>query len=137
MFVYEKVHISNVILKDNGKPVDRVGNSYNLSLDEFYVLKSSIVNDSKDTILGIMRHLPLPLHGASPGTILRPLVSIDKKMLINGTLQNKFHEIKPGEKLELEVSFVIIERGEFEWGTVLDLLTEQVLSREQVYISAY
>lgn len=137
MFVYEKVHISNVILKDNGKPVDRVGNSYNLSLDEFYVLKSSIVNDSKDTILGIMRHLPLPLHGASPGTTLRPLVSIDKKMLINGTLQNKFHEIKPGEKLELEVSFVIIERGEFEWGTVLDLLTEQVLSREQVYISAY
>ncbi|RCK65950.1 hypothetical protein Cantr_01700 [Candida viswanathii] len=137
MFVYEKVHVSNTIVKDSGKPVERVGNTYNLSLDEFYILRTSIVNDSEETISGIIRHLPLPLHAAPPGTALRPLVTIDKKMLINGTLQNKFQEIKPGNRLDLEVSFVIIERGEFEWGTVVDLLTEQIITRQQVYITAY
>lgn len=137
MFVYEKVHVSNVILGDGGKQIERFGNSYNLSLDEFYVLRTTIVNDSDETISGIIRHLPLPLHGATPGSVMRPHVSLDKKMLINGILQNKFHAIKPGDKLELDVSFVIIERGEFEWGTVLDLLAEQIISREQVYITAY
>ncbi|EMG49220.1 hypothetical protein G210_0083 [Candida maltosa Xu316] len=138
ILMYEKVQVSNVILTDDGEPVPHTGNSFNLSIDEFYVLKATISNHSDQPISGILRHLPYPLH-ANPATMnnIRSQVSIDRKMLINGTLQNKFPEVLPGEKLELEVSFVVIEKGEFEWGMVLDLLTEQIISREQIYITAH
>ena len=48
-------------------------------------------------------------------------------MLVNGTLQNKFPEIAPGDQLVLETSFVIIQNGEFEWGTVVDLFSDKII----------
>ena len=70
----------------------------------------------KKPINGIVRQLPFPIHNTpTKSSSLRPQLSIDKKMLVNGTLQNKFPEIAPGDQLVLETSFVIIQNGEFEW----------------------
>lgn len=84
-----------------------------------------------------MRQLPFPIHNTpTKSSSLRPQLSIDKKMLVNGTLQNKFPEIAPGDQLVLETSFVIIQNGEFEWGTVVDLFSDKIICREQLYITA-
>ncbi|CAI5756220.1 unnamed protein product [Candida verbasci] len=101
---------------------------YQLKLDTFYNLKTTIINNSNESISGIIRHLPMPLIGNT-----RQL-SIDKKLLINGVLQNKVATIKPKQKLEIVLSFVIIEKGEFEWGTIIDLVDRKLVCKDSLYI---
>ena len=134
---YENIQVHNTVLTDDDLQVDSIGKSYNLSTDQFYVLKTTIINHSKKPINGIVRQLPFPIHNTpTKSSSLRPQLSIDKKMLVNGTLQNKFPEIAPGDQLVLETSFVIIQNGEFEWGTVVDLFSDKIICREQLYITA-
>ncbi|KAG7663787.1 TRS120 [[Candida] subhashii] len=108
---FNNIRITNRITDSN----DKILQPNDLSIDEFYILKTTIVNDSGDIIVGAMlRQLPIAMN----------FKSIDRKILINGVLQYKIPSINPGESIELQLSFVIIEKGEFEWSSILDMKEE-------------
>ncbi|RLV90547.1 Trafficking protein particle complex II-specific subunit [Spathaspora sp. JA1] len=117
-FISENISFSHTIYQDD-TPVVKTGTQYCLSTDEFYTLHTTITNNSSREITGVIRHIPLPKTG-------KPFLSIEKKILFNGILQNKISKIPPGETLALQLSFVIIERGDYEWGTILEVLSPEV-----------
>lgn len=152
IFIYDKIHIHHLLLNDDEPevPLKRSGSQFKLQTDEFYTLRTIISNNSDTGITGILRHLPYPLASAIlPSTIANSLtsnlaknqMSIDRRILINGILQSTIGEdtIEPGESREIDLSFVILEKGEYEWASVLDIFNKEglkVVGREPVFISA-
>ncbi|EGW33723.1 TRS120 targeting complex component [Spathaspora passalidarum NRRL Y-27907] len=145
ILVYDNILINHSICDESDTPLEKQGTQYCLQADEFYILKTTIVNNSESPITGIIRHLPIPrsitssIHPTSVS--FKAQLSIDRKILFNGVLQNKISDVplQPGAKLELELSFVIIERGEFEWATVLEVLAPEsahYVGHEPTYIMA-
>lgn len=112
----------------------KCGHSHDLQTDQFYTLRTTITNHTDHEISGFIRQLPLPVT-TSPSNNLTKLLSIDKKILINGVLQQKFPTIKPLGSLHIDTSFVIIEKGEYEWGTVVDLISEQCINKDPLHIT--
>lgn len=101
---------------DTNISVDRHGvNEYHLELDKFYVVRAVVVNRSDTTIKGILRHTP------QEGTGVR---ASDRRILINGVLQQPLgpQGVAPGQSLTLDLGFLILERGEYLWHLVLDLV---------------
>ena len=46
-----KHQVHNTVLTDDDLQVDSIGKSYNLSTDQFYVLKTTIINHSKSQLM--------------------------------------------------------------------------------------
>lgn len=144
VLMHEKLTIINTILQDcDGEPVKRDGNICLLKVDEFYTLKTTITNDTSNDFNGILRHLPFPMSAlqslSTNAVIAKNQMSIERKILVNGILQRHLgHDgVKAGQKLELSMSFVIIEKGDYEWGTVLDVFGNcNLVSRESIIIHA-
>ncbi|ODV66957.1 Trs120-domain-containing protein [Hyphopichia burtonii NRRL Y-1933] len=145
VLVYSKVQIHHTLIR-NEIPIKKSGLQFLLDIEEFYTLKTKITNNSEDEINAILRHIPFPLatsiatSSSSNTHVVKSQVSIDRKILVNGLLQNHLGEsIKPQESIEIDLPFVILEKGQYEWGSVLDVLNKdniKVVGREPIYIAA-
>lgn len=101
---------------DTNEQITHQGDSeYLLELDKFYLIRAVITNDSDTTIHGILRHTPQEGTGARAS---------DRRILINGMLQQPLgpEGVAPGESLTLELAFLMLERGEYTWHLVLDIV---------------
>ncbi|CAK9437614.1 uncharacterized protein LODBEIA_P19920 [Lodderomyces beijingensis] len=87
----------------------------NLKVDEYYILRTTIRNDSSEEIRGRLRQLPL----ADTDNPDRQ-VSTDRKILIEGSLHKMSPLVPQQSSVVMDVSFTIIERGEYEWRTIFD-----------------
>lgn len=146
VLVYDQVQISHSLFS-GGKLVERNGLQYKLQIEEFYTLKTTIVNEGNTKLDGILRHVPFPLATSiipsshSNTHIVKSQISTDRRILINGMLQHHIGDkpLEPEDSVDIDLSFVILEKGQYEWGTVLDVLTDEnskIISREPIYISA-
>ncbi|KAK6461290.1 TRS120 targeting complex component [Scheffersomyces coipomensis] len=141
---FNKIRILTSIEDEfDNQPCHKESNQYLLKVDQFYSLKTVIINEGLVDIKGILRHLPISMNILSTTNninVIKAQLSIDKKILINGVLQSTIPMVKAGETIELELTFLILERGEYEWGSVLDILNHkqglQIVGREPIYITA-
>lgn len=143
--LYPRIRVVLDILNDDLSPVQRDGYLLSLKTECFYIMRTTITNYSDSEISGILRHLPYPLiNGSIQSSVqfTRDQMNIDKRILYNGLLQSKLPKtIAPDQSLNVDLSFVILERGEYEWGALVDTTSEnneafKITSREPVYISA-
>ncbi|KAI5957256.1 TRS120 [Candida jiufengensis] len=94
-----------------------------LIIDEFYTIETTITNHSKKEIKGFIRQLPIQFTSSNSlntnNININKQISIDRKILFNGVLQQKF-KVLPNSTYIQKLNFVIIDKGEYEWGTILD-----------------
>lgn len=139
ILVHGPIKLHTTIISEENQLVSNNGENYSIKIDQFYCIRTTIENHSDSTIKGILRHVPFP---TNQGNIQSPLqTSIEKKILINGLMQTHVGKtgIPAGESLQLDLSFTILEKGEYEWGLVLDVLSKdglQIVGREPIHISA-
>lgn len=140
ILVYNQIRLVNTIFLDEDPhvPIKKVGTQYILETEHFYTMRTTIVNSSDKPIRGILRHLPFSVQvGTFHPSFVRG--TIDRKILINGVLQNHTGtDVGPGDSMVMDLSFLILERGEYEWGSILDVLDVdlQIVGREPVMIAA-
>ncbi|EGV66633.1 Trs120-domain-containing protein [Yamadazyma tenuis ATCC 10573] len=144
--MYSRIKITHHILNEEDLScVARSGVHLALQTEQFYIMRTVITNYSDQPISGILRHLPYPLINSSQNYSQIPhkdQLNIDKKILFNGLLQLKLPEVvEPNQSLTVDLSFTILERGEYEWGSLLDAVSDsieafKVTSRESVYVVA-
>lgn len=151
ILVYTKIQIHHMLLSECEQqiPINRTGSHFCLDTEEFYTLRTTIINNSDSQITGMLRHLPFSMvsaivpstltHGM-PHNSIKNQMSIDRRILINGVPQKHIGpEINPGESKVIDTSFVILEKGEYEWGSVLDVLNKgdlKIADREPIYLLA-
>ncbi|KAI5959272.1 TRS120 [Candida pseudojiufengensis] len=115
LLILEPIEISTRIIETNK----------DLLIDEFYTLETKIINNSNNELKGFIRQLPIQITSSNNNTNnnsninITKQLSIDRKILFNGVLQYKF-KIQPNSTYINKLNFVIIEKGEYEWGTILD-----------------
>lgn len=130
--VYPKVHVAHQI-KGPGGPVHTTDLQVRLETEQFYTLHTTITNNSDEVISGMLRHIPFALNA---DITARDHVNIDKKMLINGVTQRQLPKaLGPKEVLVIELSFVVLEKGEYEWGSILDI-GSKIVARPPLHIVA-
>lgn len=136
--LYPNVKLLHVIIDDEtNQPVKKSGAEYIINSESFYTLKVTIKNHSNKDIQGFLRHLPV-LKTGTTNVRNKTLVSLDRKILINGILQKHIDgAIKPQESYEESLSFVVLDRGHYEWVTILDVLNQdiKVVDREPIQIT--
>lgn len=135
--VYDSILIQHSIwsAESSSEVVDKRENEYRLEKENFYALKTKIVNHTKTELSGVLRHVPFPTSESN-----RPDISIDQRILFNGVLQKTIgpKQIPPGGFVELELGFMVLEKGRYEWGCVFDDFNnsgKKTVSREPVYIT--
>lgn len=130
---YDNVQIHQSIYDDQtGTEVLRKNNAFDLEREKFYVLKTQIVNYANEPFTGVLRHLPFPVHAATKLDL-----SIEQKILYNGLLQRHINTpIEKGQTYEISLGFLILEKGKYEWGTMLDVTGTKYAPREPVFINA-
>lgn len=138
VLVYDSILIQHSIFLDDGlnKEIQEENNEYRLEREQFYVLKTKIINHTHDSLTGTLRHVPFPVNAAT-----KQELSIELKILYNGELQKHIGKksIPRGQSLELSLGFLILDKGRYEWGCVFDVAKERgkrVIGREPVYINA-
>ena len=135
VLISENINIVSEIVDDSSSEgIGKNGNKFMLEMDKFYKILTTIINQTEESIQGVLRHLPIAINCENRNQVL-----IDKKILINGILQRDLGcvGILPGEQLKMELGFVVIEKGEYEWGVVLDIKGKrQIVGRESIFISA-
>lgn len=134
--VYDKIQILHTVVTANKEEgVEKVDNEYRLKREKFYTLKTRILNHTKQSISGFLRHIPFPVN--EPG---KHDISIEQRILFNGILQRHTgsNAIEPGEFLEMKLGFMVLEKGRYEWGCVFDEFSQnkKTVGREPVYITA-
>ncbi|CAK7905201.1 trafficking protein particle complex II-specific subunit 120 [[Candida] anglica] len=137
------IHIKHEVYMENGgkmikNSMIKDGSNYELQTEEFYTLRTIVCNESTREISGVLRHLPILSdlqHQPHHSGYIRPQLNIDRRVLVHGVLQKVINPIKPGETMVEDLSFTILERGQYEWGTILDA-DIQIVSREPVMITA-
>lgn len=142
--IYNPIRLFSTVVDDSGAQVLIEGGRYILDLEEFYSIRTTIVNSSDSTIKGVLRNVPFPTNqfsSGSPHTFGLLQTSLDKRMLINGLAQNHIgkHGLAAGETMHVDLSFTVLEKGEYEWGSVLEILNKdnmQIVVREPLYIYA-
>lgn len=146
--VKPKIQMSLSIRRENDDQkviFEKEGLKYTLQTEEFYLIHTQVSNNTLKDIRGILRLIPIPLDY----NVLYPtghpmknaLASIDRKLLIHGVLQKSVGVIKPGESMESDLSFTILEKGSYEWGVVFEEITSdggrsQVVGSDPITISA-
>jgi hypothetical protein len=135
VLISESINIVSEIVDDfTNEVIENNGNKFNLEMDKFYKILTTIFNQTEESIQGVLRHLPIAINCENRNQVL-----IDKKILINGILQRDLGcvGVLPGEKLKIDLGFVIIEKGEYEWGAVLDINGKrQMVGQKSIFISA-
>ena len=61
-----------------------------------------------------------------------PSIALDlsKRLLINGVLQRAVALIQPGEEVKVETGFVVLSRGRYEWGVLVEEVRSPGVSKE-------
>lgn len=135
--LHDSILMQHLIYAEGEKePLQKENNSYVLQRETFYTLNTKISNYTSKNISGTLRHIPFPLHA-----VTKQDLSIEQKILYNGVLQKHIGKdsISPGESIETKLGFMVLEKGQYEWGCVLDVFSElgkRVVGREPVYITA-
>lgn len=150
MLTVPDISLQHFVLRESECDIPLVSSAAHVSLavEEFYTLKTIIVNNSLQEVVGILRHLPMPLtsvlsassnEGFAMSTMMNQ-ISVGRRILLNGMFQHHIAEsIKPGEFREIYISFTILERGEYEWGSILDVFNSnglRVVTDDPLYINA-
>lgn len=148
VLIYPEIGVHHELVNDEqpSDVVKRTGTFFNLEIQKFYSLVTTITNHSDREITGILRHLPFPLATSLTNQLVNPVnyksaVSIDRKILINGVLQNHIgnKKIQPKETFDVSLSFMILEKGEYEWASVFQVLNRPDLTtagREPIFLLA-
>lgn len=121
--VYPPIEITyELINEESGQVVD--GREVLLELDTFYTVATTIANIDDVEIKGWLTHVPALLNRDN----------VDKKMMVNGVLRSPV-EVGARGTGEWRTSFVVLERGEFEWGSILEVASgsELVVSQTPLY----
>lgn len=136
--IFDSILIQHSIYEEDSEDaaLEKKNNHYILEREKFYKLRTVITNSTNKSISGTLRHIPFPVHAAT-----KQDRSIEQKILYNGVLERHIgkDEIAPGEKLELQLGFLLLEKGQYEWGCIFDVSSEKgtrVVGREPVYITA-
>lgn len=134
--IYDDILISHKIFaeEENNVELKMHNDKFILEREKFYILKTRIVNHTDHSIVGVLRHLPFPSRVSN-----RQDLSIDQKILYNGVLQIHIggDVLEAGGTYERELGFMILEKGQYEWGSIFDEFGEQqkrIIGREPVYI---
>ena len=150
MLTVSDISLQHMVLKENEPDIPLVSSEAHvpIAVEEFYTLKTIIVNNSLQEVVGILRHLPMPLtsvlsassNEGFPMSTMMNQISIGRRILLNGMFQHHIAEsIKPGESREICISFTILEKGEYEWGSILDVFNSnglRVVTDDPLYINA-
>lgn len=142
VLLHDRVELQHEIFTGD-QALERNGLHFELKADEFYTLKTTVVNNLDHSIYGTVRHLPFSAGSASArvsgtfGWLSKSIAVSDRKILVNGVLQN--HIVHPGVgpnlTHEVHTTFVVLEKGEYEWGSLLDIFGgAKVLSRDTVIL---
>lgn len=148
VLIYPEIGIDHKLVNDANpsEVVKRTGTFFNLEIEKFYSLVTTVTNHSDQAITGILRHLPFPMATNFTNQLVNPVhykspASIDRKILINGVLQNHIgdRQIQPKESFDITLSFMVLEKGEYEWASVFQVLNSPKLTaagREPIFLSA-
>lgn len=109
------------------------GTTVKVGLQQFYTLRTRITNKCKHPVHGVLRHSPFP---AASSTRAPP--TIDRRILVNGVLQQHMEPLAPNESVQVDLAFTVLEKGMYEWGVVLDVLdsADQFVAREPLHLEA-
>lgn len=130
VLIYDTILIYQDVY-DGSKVMDKPSNTLALSKEKLYVLKTRIMNHSDKPVTGIFSHVPYPKSG------LRQDTSIEQRILFNGTLQAHLYGevIEGGALLELELEFLVLEKGQYEWGGMFEIAGQkQVVVRDPLLL---
>lgn len=130
-----------VVTDESGENVPRDGAKYVLEAEEFYTIVTKISNNSVDDFHGIVRYIPSPMEtnniNTGIGGYKNQSISIDRKILFNGVLQHGIGVIPKGETVTIKLGITILERGTYEWGTILEELGNgEVIGSEPLILVA-
>ncbi|KAG0681495.1 hypothetical protein C6P40_004736 [Pichia californica] len=104
----EKIGLSLKLLDEKENVVDME----KVQLNTFYTVRLHLTNRNKHEIFGIIRHIPI---------CKDPPYTYEKKILINGVLQNSVESaVSPGESRTYDLGIIFLEKGEYEWGALFD-----------------
>lgn len=135
--VFDRIQIQHSIFVADGTQgaVERSGEEYQLQREQFYTLKTRIINHTQQTLGGILRHVPFPVNASTKQDLL-----IDQKILYNGVLQKHVGKdaIPAGTSHEVSLGFMILEKGRYEWGSMFDIdgSGSRVVGRDPMYMMA-
>ncbi|KAI9753026.1 MAG: hypothetical protein M4579_005368 [Chaenotheca gracillima] len=115
----EEVAIEISVQEPDAYEIDQVNtttrSSFHVSTEEFFTLKTRVLNRSTLPIHPILRLQP-SLRNQSHNFAL----DISKSVAWNGLLQRRLPLIRPGEVAESTIDFCILSRGEFEIGATVE-----------------
>lgn len=148
--IYPLVQINNTVFTEDGEDLciaERTSSHFMLKIHQFYTLRTSIKNNSDNCVKGTLFHVPYPVISVLGSNLvsahaqnhsLRGNLSIERRIFINGLQHISIGPkgIPPGESMDIDVSFVVIERGEYEWGSVMELNNLKIVSKEPILIMA-
>lgn len=123
--------------ENSNQNVEMKDNTYELRREEFYILRTRLVNHTDHPLSGTFRHVPVPTNLGS-----KHEVTIDSNILYNGSLQVHLKEGTIAAKGEYEMSlgFLVLESGLYEWGCIFDIANkerERVVDVSPIFIKAY
>lgn len=147
---YPKIDIVHEVFSEESPDVSlsKSGTLFVLHTEEFYRIKTVITNNSSEPVTGILRNLPYPSIVPTSSSLLNATLnvnlfknfSIDKKIFIDGLLQYYIGEkITPGSSYQYEIGFIVLERGEYEWGSIFDVFNQsgtKIVCREPLNLLA-
>ncbi|KAF2118692.1 hypercellular protein-like protein HypA [Lophiotrema nucula] len=118
--------VPNSSLSGEDNDVQQLGRSrFEISVDDFYTLKTRVRNRSSTPIIPLLRLQP-HLAGLPHNVAL----DLDKRLSWNGVLQRKLPVIQPGQTVEAELGIVPLCSGVFEIGATVEEIQLQKLSGE-------
>ncbi|KAM9930826.1 hypothetical protein OXX59_000240 [Metschnikowia pulcherrima] len=135
--VYDEISIHHSIFSDSAKISEATveNGKVNLKRETFYTLRTRVISHRNHPIRGMLRHVPLPLNATSKQDL-----ATDQRILYNGALQIQLgeHAASASRAYESELGFMILDRGQYEWGCILDVSKEQdelIVGCQPIYIS--
>jgi hypothetical protein len=110
-------------------PTTKKGRYQCVTTGEFFCICVTIENRTKRPLRGSIRNVPST---TSYG-------SIGRKILYNGILQQSLdHSLQPGESWTSRLGAVVLERGDYEWGSIFDESDNEMqhITRTPLWIKA-
>lgn len=102
----------SLLVQVQGGRVARTGMSWSVPPEEFFEVHTEVRNEREYAIEAVVRHTPTVQQ--DPGA------PISRKVLFNGVLQRSIGVLQPGEAVQTVVGACILDRGDYEWGVVLE-----------------
>lgn len=94
--------------------------SFTVPTQTFLSIATTLRNRSSTPIHPLLRLQP-SLANQPPGIAL----DLGKRLLVNGVLQRVVDVIPPGEEARVETGFVVLSRGRYEWGIMVEEVRRQ------------